>query len=187
MNKSIISALLLIIALLIVFTFTLCKKEDGILTAEAKIYDSGSVALDGCDWFLRVDTTKEYHAVNLTNEFKENGLKVIIRYRLLNTKFLCGWGKGLTEVELIDIRRKDSQLIKKDATIIDMGPVATDGCGWKVKIDTTYYHPTNLPDAYKQNNLKVKVSYNLLNSKFQCGIAANLKYNEIFLKTIETR
>lgn len=187
MNKTLISALLLIIALLIVFAFSLCKKDDGILTAEAKIYNSGSVAVDGCDWLLRVDTTKEYHAINLTNEFKEPGLKVIIRYRLLNTKFLCGWGKGLTEVELIDIKRKDSQLIKKDATIVDMGPVASDGCGWKVKIDTTYYHPTNLPDAYKKADLKVKVSYNLLDGKFQCGLSANLKYNQIFLKTIENR
>ncbi|MGF7077818.1 hypothetical protein [Mucilaginibacter sp. UYCu711] len=187
MNKTLISALLLIIALLIVFTFSLCKKDDGIFTVEAKIYDSGSVALDGCDWFVRVDTTKEYHATNLSNEFKENGVKVIIRYRLLDTKFICGWGKGLPEIKLIDIKRKDTQLVKKDATIVDIGPVTSDGCGWMVKIDTTYYHPTNLPDTYKKADLKVKVSYNLLDSKYQCGIAANLKYNQIFIKTIESR
>lgn len=184
MNKLLISTLLLIIALLIIFTFSLCKKDSSIFTAEAKVYDSGLVAADGCGWLLRVDTTKAYSPLNLSSDFKLNNLDVVIRYRLLDTKFQCGWGNKLQQIELLDIKRKDPNLVIKNAIIVNMGSPQADGCGWMVKVDTAYYSPTNLPDEFKQNNLNIKVGYNLLTTKYQCGIAANLKYTEIALKSI---
>jgi hypothetical protein len=188
MNKPLISSLLIIIALLIVLTFSLCTKGEKLYTAEATLYNSGSPASDGCGWFFRIDTTKEYSATNLSNDFKLHNSRVIIRYRLLDTKFECGWGAKLQQIELVDIKLKDAEQAKTDATIVDMGSPQADGCGWMVKIDTTYYSPeTSLPTKYQKANLKVKIAYDLLNTKYQCGIAANLKYTQINIKAIRER
>ncbi|MGZ8556870.1 MAG: hypothetical protein ACXWWC_00980 [Chitinophagaceae bacterium] len=60
----------------------------------------------------------------------------------------------------------------KDATIIYTGPIETDGCDWVVKIGTDqYYHPDVLNDEFKQNELDVKICYELATDKFHCGIA----------------
>jgi hypothetical protein len=72
-----------------------------------------------------------------------------------------------------------------NATIIDEGLPAADGCGWMLKIDDKLYSPTNLPEKYKKTNTNVEITYKLLLSQYQCGIAANLKYPQIELKTIK--
>ena len=60
-----------------------------------------------------------------------------------------------------------------NATIVDSGPVETDGCGWVVKLgDDKFYHPDQLADEFKQNNLNVKICYELSKDEFRCGIAA---------------
>jgi hypothetical protein len=60
-----------------------------------------------------------------------------------------------------------------NATIIDSGPVETDGCGWVVKLgDEKFYHPDALGDEFKQNNLGVKICYESSKDEFRCGIAA---------------
>jgi len=60
-----------------------------------------------------------------------------------------------------------------NATIIFTGPVATDGCDWLIKIDDTHtYHPDVLNAAFQQDQLMVKISYELTSDKFICGIAA---------------
>ncbi|MDB5156712.1 MAG: hypothetical protein JWR50_1419 [Mucilaginibacter sp.] len=71
------------------------------------------------------------------------------------------------------------------ATIIDEGLPAADGCGWMMRIDNDLYSPTNLPDQYKKNNKKVDITYKTLLGEYQCGIAANLKYPRIEIKTIQ--
>lgn len=59
-----------------------------------------------------------------------------------------------------------------DATIIFSGPVATDGCDWVVKIgDAQYYHPESLPSGYMQNELAVKICYEITGEQFHCGLA----------------
>jgi hypothetical protein len=63
-----------------------------------------------------------------------------------------------------------------DATIYNTGAVAADGCGWTLKAaanDSTY-SPINLADDYKVNNLKVKVRFHPMKTKFQCGWGAKL-------------
>jgi hypothetical protein len=60
----------------------------------------------------------------------------------------------------------------KNATIIYQGPVETDGCGWLVQIDDTHtYHPDVLDVAFQQDQLHVKIAYELTADKFICGIA----------------
>ena len=60
-----------------------------------------------------------------------------------------------------------------NATIIDSGPIETDGCGWVVKLgDDKFYHPDALEDEFKQNNLSVRICYESAKDEFRCGIAA---------------
>lgn len=63
---------------------------------------------------------------------------------------------------------------KVSATVIYTGELSLDGCGWLVKIDSTNvtYSPVTLSDTYKKNNLPVVISYNLLTSKYHCGMLA---------------
>jgi hypothetical protein len=59
------------------------------------------------------------------------------------------------------------------ATIIDSGPIETDGCGWVVRLgDEKFYHPDELADEFRQNNLSVKICYESAKEEFRCGIAA---------------
>jgi hypothetical protein len=59
------------------------------------------------------------------------------------------------------------------ATIIDSGPIETDGCGWAVRLgDEKFYHPEELADEFRQNNLSVKICYESSKEAFRCGIAA---------------
>ncbi len=70
--------------------------------------------------------------------------------------------------------KKDNNAVKElSATIIYTGELSLDGCGWLIKIDSTNaYSPVNLPDTYKKNNLPVVINYNLLASKYHCGMLA---------------
>ncbi len=56
------------------------------------------------------------------------------------------------------------------AIILDRGPVAGDGCGWVVRIDSVDYHPMSLASSYQTDSLKVNVSYSLDTSHFYCGL-----------------
>lgn len=60
---------------------------------------------------------------------------------------------------------------REKATIIDAGDTAY-GCGWLIKIDddnNQLYHPDNLPDIVKQDNLDVWVDYINTTDSFYCG------------------
>ena len=63
--------------------------------------------------------------------------------------------------------------IYRNATIVFSGPVATDGCDWLVKIDDTHsYHPDVLSNTFKQDQLTVRIAYELTPDKFICWIGA---------------
>ncbi|PJJ84155.1 hypothetical protein [Mucilaginibacter auburnensis] len=89
----------------LVVTFTACKKDSGLIANEAKIIDSGPVAADGCGWLIRVGDVN-YSPTNLDNKYKETELTVILTYRVLSSKFVCGWGNKIDEIEIVSIRRK---------------------------------------------------------------------------------
>jgi hypothetical protein len=189
MKRSIISCLLIIIGLLVVLTFSLCKKSEvGVYSAEAKIYNSGPVALDGCGWFVRIDSTKEYSPVSLPEDFMVGqGMKVTVRYRLLTTDFQCGWGARLKQIEILDIKRKDPIPLPTEATVINGGINGGDGCGWLLKVDTTFYSPNNLPAKYRKDNLKVKMAFIKTEFKYTCGVGANLQYFRIDIRDIQPK
>ncbi len=61
------------------------------------------------------------------------------------------------------------------ATINFTGAIAADGCGFLIKIDGsgTSYHADNLPVDFQKDKLQVIVSYQLLNTKYSCGLISN--------------
>jgi hypothetical protein len=61
----------------------------------------------------------------------------------------------------------------KDAIILYTGPIEGDGCDWVVKIGADqHYHPDKLGTEFKENELNVKICYELTTDEFRCGIAA---------------
>ncbi|MDB5086356.1 MAG: hypothetical protein JWR09_350 [Mucilaginibacter sp.] len=66
-------------------------------------------------------------------------------------------------------------LINEDATIINTGSTAADGCGWQIKTAGTdsIYSPLDLNEQYQVNNLKIHVSYHKLKTRFYCSQVAN--------------
>lgn len=93
----------------------------------------------------------------------------------------------LTTVILSCKKEQDPDLIVANATVIDAGPIEGDGCGWLIKLDTVTYSPTNLPDKFKVADAKVAVSYHLLKTKMQCGLAAHFGYTQIDIKNIKNK
>ena len=65
--------------------------------------------------------------------------------------------------------KKNEQPVFTDATVINGGVVAADGCGWLIRIGDTNYSPTNLTDQFKETELKVSIRYQALTTKFECG------------------
>ena len=63
----------------------------------------------------------------------------------------------------------DQGLQTTNGLVLNYGDPEVDGCGWVIKVDTVVYSPVNLDLAFKQNSLKVKVEYQVLNTYFSCG------------------
>jgi len=70
------------------------------------------------------------------------------------------------------------------ATIINSGAVEVDGCGWLVCIDSVNYHPINLPDNFKQNDLAVKILYHEDSTMYFCGLGA-MQIPSIYIEEID--
>ena len=81
--------------------------------------------------------------------------------------------------------KKDGEIVLTDATIINAGAVAADGCGWVIRVNDVNYSPVNLDDKFKVNELKVGIYYDKLNEKFTCGWGQ--KIDEIKLLEINRR
>lgn len=71
--------------------------------------------------------------------------------------------------------KKDTQIKNENATITFTGDVASDGCGYLIKINSTgtSYHADNLSETYQKDSLPVTISYHLLDKKFSCGLISN--------------
>jgi len=63
----------------------------------------------------------------------------------------------------------------EDAVVVDRGNIAADGCGWQIvtsPADSTYT-PQNLDAKYQVDNLKIRISYHKLTTRFYCSQVAN--------------
>jgi hypothetical protein len=60
-----------------------------------------------------------------------------------------------------------------NATIVNSGEIAADGCGWLVRLnDSTEFSPVNLSADFQQDNLKVNITYAQLSTRTSCGMLA---------------
>ena len=73
----------------------------------------------------------------------------------------------------------------ENAIIRDYGDPAVDGCGWVVDISSTIYTPRDLPTQFQVDKLEVKMKYDILDSKFKCGVFLQLSYDEIHIRNIK--
>jgi len=90
--------------LIVILGFSACKKNDQPFT-DAVVIDGGPVPADGCGWMIRIGDIN-YSPTNLADQFKKTELKVSIRYETLSSKFQCGWGNKITEIKLVEIRKR---------------------------------------------------------------------------------
>lgn len=74
------------------------------LEATATVINSGSPALDGCRWLIRIDN-KDYSPDNLPENFQFNNIQVKIVYTISYAKFICGYGGSMNYLHLYDIKR----------------------------------------------------------------------------------
>ncbi len=95
----------LLFLFILVVSFGACKKDSGLIAAEAKIINSGAVAADGCGWLIKIGDVN-YSPTNLDNKYKETELQVVLTYKVLPSKFVCGWGNKIDEIEIVNINRK---------------------------------------------------------------------------------
>lgn len=57
----------------------------------------------------------------------------------------------------------------KEAEIVYYGAPEVDGCGWLIKMGELLYHPENLEDKYKVEELPVKLDFIETREVFRCG------------------
>jgi len=65
--------------------------------------------------------------------------------------------------------KSDQGLQTTKGLVLNYGNPEVDGCGWVIKVDTVVYSPVNLDTAFKQDSMKVKINYQILNTYFSCG------------------
>jgi hypothetical protein len=53
--------------------------------------------------------------------------------------------------------------------VLYTGDPAVDGCDWLIKVDTVFLKPVNLDSYYKKDNLQVKLNFDTLSTRWQCG------------------
>lgn len=72
-------------------------------------------------------------------------------------------------------------------TVLWTGDRDADGCDWCLKDeDNIFYHPENLAEEFRQDNLFVRVRYSSRPDPFVCGIAG-LELPVIHLESIRNQ
>jgi len=101
---------------------------------------------------------------------------------------------ALSVCSILSCKKGDhaTNIINADATIINTGSTAADGCGWLIQTDSpdSTFSVPDLPAKYMVNNLKVHIAYHKLATRFYCGqvpAQKDLGITEIQLDAIATR
>jgi hypothetical protein len=82
-----------------------------------------------------------------------------------------------------DRKYKDAVVVNTDDPINDPG---FPGCGWVIQIGSNEFKPINLAKDYQIDQLQVRVKFEVLKSKANCGIAPST-FNEIRLEDIKRK
>jgi hypothetical protein len=59
----------------------------------------------------------------------------------------------------------------EDATVVNAGDPAADGCGWQLRTADSTYSPVNLAAQYQTGGLSVRVTYHRTGTRSYCGFA----------------
>jgi len=78
----------------------------------------------------------------------------------------------------------DNQMVK-EAEIIYSGAPEVDGCGWLIRVGDKLYHPENLADNFKTENLPVLMNYIGTREIFRCG-RGGVSYKTIRILRMES-
>ena len=75
-----------------------------------------------------------------------------------------------------------------DATVLDFGSPAVDGCGFVIEINGTIYFPVNLEEKYQIDKKTIKLQYNTLEDMQTCGFPdSGVKYQKVSIREIRDR
>ncbi|WP_173090280.1 hypothetical protein [Pedobacter foliorum] len=75
-----------------------------------------------------------------------------------------------------------------EAVILDGGPIATEQCGWIIKVNDSYYSAINLPKEFEHDKMHVFINYTLLDEDFICGNATTYRsYKKIKITEVKKK
>jgi len=72
----------------------------------------------------------------------------------------------------------------KEAEIVYYGAPEVDGCGWLIKVGDLLYHPEQLDDRFKTDNLPVRIDFIETRDVFRCG-RGGVSYKTIRILKVE--
>lgn len=87
-----------------------CEKKSEDLTnvvEKVAIISFANPSVDGCGWLINIDN-EDYHAVNLTDDFKVDKLKVLLKYKLLPSIWECPqWeSRQYKEIKILEMKKQ---------------------------------------------------------------------------------
>ena len=95
--------IVLTVSLLAMVLYACAEEEGPLIEAEAMVVDTGSPAVDGCGWLIKIGE-EYYKPENLAEKYQVDDLEVSISYFLSGGVYSCGIGsKGITKIVLKDI------------------------------------------------------------------------------------
>jgi len=83
------------------------------------------------------------------------------------TAVLALFAGGCLQVEYRFDVSEDHNLY--EAEVIYTGAPEVDGCGWQIRVDDKFYHPENLAEGFKVENLPVMIEFIETRDIFKCG------------------
>ncbi|WP_069661292.1 hypothetical protein [Arcticibacter eurypsychrophilus] len=84
-------------------------------------------------------------------------------------------------------KKGNSDVIKTEAIVKDLGSPATDGCGWVITVGDVTYKPIILDDKYQNDLQAVIIEYELTGEKYSCPFSSGPNYDKIRIKTIKAK
>lgn len=81
--------------------------------------------------------------------------------------------------------KKDASFYNfRSAIIVNGGDASVDGCGWLIEISGCIYKPINLQKEFLIDGLHVKLQYDVVDEKGNCGWQQNV-FDQIDIVRIE--
>ena len=75
-----------------------------------------------------------------------------------------------------------------DATVLDFGSPAVDGCGFLLQVEDNLYYPENLQEKDQVDKKRVKVRFSLLDEMKPCGFPYSpIKHQKVNIRDIKSK